>query len=265
VARGNRKVFEEIAREFARFIAACADEAAFDPGRIAGFCDALRPGEPPEGQRYLRQAFARYYQSFFESNPKARAELLLLANSEIGLHEQTRLQPEIQSALNAPFIVPGEFKRRLAAALVRRGDWLALARWLALRLIGRLTPLDAAAEAFVAVLQRQARRIATEALMRLDLPRGLRLRLGQDLSALYPPSLQHLDHPDLRALLARFDPTPDSTRDTGALDWADLPERLHFILDLFRCFQEARDLFEPPFTAEQVAALKAGRRPDGRL
>jgi hypothetical protein len=66
-------------------------------------------------------------------------------------------------------------------------------------------------------------------------------------------------------LLERTDPTPDSLRETGALDWADLPDRLHFIVDLFRCYQERRALLEPPFTDEQVAALTAGRLPGGRL
>ncbi|MBZ0303468.1 MAG: hypothetical protein K8J31_27255, partial [Anaerolineae bacterium] len=65
--------------------------------------------------------------------------------------------------------------------------------------------------------------------------------------------------------LEKFDPTPDSTRDTGTIDWSNLPDRLHFILDLFRCYHEASNLFEPPFTTEQVTTLKAGRLPDGRL
>ena len=37
---------------------------------IARFCEGLLPGEPPDGQRYLRQAFARYYESFFVSEAK---------------------------------------------------------------------------------------------------------------------------------------------------------------------------------------------------
>jgi hypothetical protein len=69
----------------------------------------------------------------------------------------------------------------------------------------------------------------------------------------------------LKALLVLLDPTPDSQVESGARDWADLPDRLHFIIELFRCYQEIRDLFEPPFTAEQVEALKAGRLPGGRL
>ena len=68
VGRGNNKVFEEIGREFARFYAACLNDAAFDSENIARFCAELRPGDPPDGQQYLRQAFARYYQAFFESD-----------------------------------------------------------------------------------------------------------------------------------------------------------------------------------------------------
>jgi hypothetical protein len=94
VARGNLKVFVEIGLEFARYFEA-ADPAAFVEG--------LRPGDPPEGQRYLRQAFARYEQARLEPDAKTRAELTLLANLEIGFHEQTRLQPEIRESLDAAY------------------------------------------------------------------------------------------------------------------------------------------------------------------
>jgi hypothetical protein len=264
VARGNRKVFAEIGRAFARFHAGCLGDAAFDAGHIALFCAELQPGEPPDGQQYLRQAFNRYYQALFEPDPKARAELLLLANIEIGAHEQTRLQPEILEAMDSPVPASGPFKRRLAALIFRQGSWLALGAWLWAWLLRRPTPLDAAVDLLVAAVQRQARRITTDFLMTIETPAG-RLRLGADLNAQFPPALIHLAHPDLLALLARLDPTPDSPLGTGALDWSDLTQRLHYILDLFRCFQEAPELSNPPFTADQVADLRAGRRPSGRL
>jgi hypothetical protein len=264
VARGNRKVFAEIGRAFARFHASCLADLAFDPAHLARFCDELLPGDPPDGQQYLRQAFTRYYHALFEPDPKARAELILLANVEIGAHEQTRLQPEILEAMDAPVPPSGPFKRRLAALIFRQGSWLALGAWLWSWLLRRPTPLDLAVDALVAALQRQARRITTDYLMTIDTPAG-RLRLGADLSTPFPPSLAHLANPDLLTLLARLDPTPDSPLGTGALDWADLTQRLHFILDLFRCFQEEPRLHHPPFTPEQVADLQAGRRPSGRL
>lgn len=51
----------------------------------------------------------------------------------------------------------------------------------------------------------------------------------------------------------------------SAQDWADLPDRMHYIADMFRCHALRDDLLALPFTAQQVVALKAGRRPDGAL
>ena len=265
VGRGNHKVFAEIGHEFARFFSTCLHDTSFDAGKIARFCDELRSGDPPDGQRYLRQAFTRYYQSLFESDAKARAELLLLANIEIGFHEQTRLQPEIAEALDAAFVDPKQFTRRLIKAIFPYRGWLARLRLFFIRLLGGPTPFDAAIDALVAVARQQVRLIITEHMMTIGLPHGRRLWLGDDLSAEFPALLRQLVNPDLRALLERVDPTPDSTRESGAADWADLPERLHFIVDLFRCYQESSDLLEAPFTPDQVAALKAGRLPGGRL
>jgi hypothetical protein len=101
--------------------------------------------------------------------------------------------------------------------------------------------------------------------MTIGLPHGVRLRLGEDLRAEFPPALRQIANPDLRALLVQIDPTPDSTRDSGAIDWADLSDRIHFIADMFRCYADTADLFEPPFTPEQVARLKAGYLPAGQL
>ena len=73
------------------------------------------------------------------------------------------------------------------------------------------------------------------------------LRLGRDLTGDYPAALRTLSHPDLRALLAGVDTTPDSPRGTGGPDWSDLPGRMHFIADLFRAYHEDATLFDPPF------------------
>ena len=85
--------------------------------RVQRFLDGLRPGDPPEGQRYLRQAFARYERRRLERDPKARAELAVLANLEIGFHEQTRLQPEIREALDAAYATQEDLGRRALEAL----------------------------------------------------------------------------------------------------------------------------------------------------
>jgi hypothetical protein len=101
--------------------------------------------------------------------------------------------------------------------------------------------------------------------MTLALPPDLVLRLGRDVPAEFPEALRQLSDPELQALLARIDPMPDSVRGSGAEDWADFTDRMHYVADLFRCYQEGPQLFHPPFTPEQVRELKAGRKLDGRL
>lgn len=265
VARGNQKVFAEIGYAFAHFMEMCLHDTAFDTDKIAGFCGTLRPGEPPDGQQYLRQAFTRYYQACFESDAKTRAELMLLANIEIGLHEQTRLQPEIAEAMNAAFVDRRQFRLRLIKALFPYQGWLARVRLFLLWLFNRPSRFDRVVDVLLAEARRRARLLITEYLMTIHLPGDVFLRLGQDLPIEIPASLRQLDLADLRTLLDRIDPTPDSTHNSGAGDWSQLPDRLHFIVDMFRCYQETPDLFEPPFTEEQVAALKEGRLPGGRL
>lgn len=265
VGRGNKKVYEEIGREFARFHASCLNDTTSDPEKIALFSAGLRPGDPPDGQQYLRQAFTHYYQAFFESDAATRAQLMLLANIEIGFHEQTRLQPEIAGAMNAALIDPKEFRLRLIQALFPQNGWLVRLRLFLLKLLGRPQPLDAALDNLLTEARRLAHLIITAYMMTIGLPPDVILHLGQDLPAEFPPSLKQIALPDLQALLARIDPTPDSTRGSGAVDWSALPDRLHYIIDLFRCYHEYAALFDPPFAPEQVAALKAGRLPEGRL
>lgn len=265
VGRGNQKVFAEIGLLFARFNAELVQDSAPDEARLQAFCAALRPGEPPEGQDYLRQAFRGYYRALFSADPKRRAELLLCANLEIGLHEQTRLQPEIAEALDAAFASGTAFTRRLLRALFPFNGLVATAQWWVRRLLGRPSLSDRLIQDLLTAVQGQMRRLLTDTMMTLSLPPDFVVRLGDDLRAGFPPSLRQINDPELRALLGRLDPTPDSSVGSGAADWADLPERLHFIADLFRCFQETPALFEAPFSPEQTEALKAGRMPQGRL
>ncbi|MBI5915677.1 MAG: hypothetical protein HY842_09890 [Bacteroidetes bacterium] len=265
VARGNQKVYAEIAREFARFMEYCLEDRTYDATHIAQFCEALKPGDPPDGQRYLRQAFARYYQAIFEADNKAKAELILLANIEIGFHEQTRLQPEIAEALEASVEDPKVFKSMLLDTLFPYNPWIKYIGSLFRAIINRPTPLDEAIQRFADVARHHVRLFLTKNLMEIGFPNGLRLRLGRDLTATFPTALRQLTNPELAALLKQVDPTPDDLQQTGAIDWADLPDRLHFIADLFRCFQESQDLLTPPFEPAQANAIVAGMIPVGKL
>jgi hypothetical protein len=60
----------------------------------------------------LRQALVHYHEAMLKPEPKRKSELILLANFKGRLHEQIRLQPNIEGAMNAPlsagvFDIPG--------------------------------------------------------------------------------------------------------------------------------------------------------------
>jgi hypothetical protein len=257
VARGNRKVFQEIGREFARFLATFHDDTRFDPDKIARFCASLRPGDPPDGQRVLGEAFGAYCEARHAEDAKDKSELMLLANLRAGFHEQIRLQPEIAEALHTSLPNPEELKRKLLANLVS-GFWIRsdLAQF-----SGRSLWLDR----LVHEINRLIGQVITEHLMTLHLPGGEVVRLGRDLTTTFPPVLAEIRNPKLRQMLAQTDSTPDSLVGSGATDWANFKERMQFITDFFRAYQERSQLFDAPFTPEQVISLKSGRKPSGRL
>jgi len=205
VARGNRKVFAEIGLEFARYLA--LDFDAF----IAGCAD-------PE----LRQAFTHLH--------TGDRELVVLANLEIGLHEQTRLQPQIREALNAALAPEHGLLKRILGWPVQR----------------RLT--------------RFTREAITRSLMVLSLP-GTTLFLGRNLVMAMPVS----HNAELVALLGRYEPVPPAPDDCGARDWSLLDQRMHYIAHLFRGFHDRRELATAPFTPAQVEQIRAGELPDGEL
>jgi hypothetical protein len=260
VARGNRKVFEEIGREFARFLEFFGEQSRFEPEKTARFCAGLRAGEPPEGQRLLSQAFTTYCEARFQTGQE-KAELMLLANLSAGFHEQIRLQPEIAEALHAALDSAVELKRNLMTVLLP--DFYVRAREKVLR--GQTLYLDAAVARLIGEVNRLIREIITDHLMMLHLCGTEVLRLGRDLQGTFPQQLSQIRNPRLRKLLERVDITPNSLDQTGAKDWADLIDRMHFIADFFRAYQERQELFVAPFTTEQVELLKSGAKPSGRL
>jgi hypothetical protein len=209
VARGNCKVFEEIGLEFARYL-------TLDFGT---FMEGL---DDPE----LRQAFTHLE----AGRATGDRELIVLANLEIGLHEQTRLQPEIREALDAA-TAPSQ------SLVVRLFGW----------------PLQRQ-------LTRLSREVITGSFMVLTLP-GAALSLSHHLDiALVAPS-----NPDLLTLVTRFEPEPPAVDNCGAHDWSELHQRMHYISHLFRAYDTHPDLADPPFTPSQVKLIQAGRLPDGAL
>jgi hypothetical protein len=54
-------------------------------------------------------------------------------------------------------------------------------------------------------------------------------------------------------------------KESGAEDWGDLSDRIHFIADFFRSHFKHLQLYNSPFTDEQVKILKDGKIPQGKL
>ncbi len=101
IADGNRKVFEEIAPHFDRFINTFKGDTAPNDKKWAEFSQGFN-----KDQQGLRDAFRNYYDArntdtSTEAGKKAKAELMLMGNNRIGLHEQRRLQPEIEAGMPA--------------------------------------------------------------------------------------------------------------------------------------------------------------------
>lgn len=249
LARGNQLIFAEIGREYARFLA--GDDAAFDA--------AFRPGPAPAGQDLLRSAFGHYSRAIAANDGVARAQYIFLANVQIALHEQTMAQPLIREAMDASLLDLVEARRLVLARLQElvAGSPIGVIHTSTAQRV-----LHAAAEQISEELRTVVRIVITERMMGIELPGNRRLRLGDDVVGAFPASLQSLSDPDLRQQLARLDTTADSTTGSGARDWANLADRMHYLVDFFRCYQEDASLFDAPFTDAQLAAIEAGASPE---
>ena len=247
VARGNKKVFDEIAVEFARFIPTCLQDKEYNESSINEFCKMLRPGPPPDGQQHLVLAFKSYYNALFETNPKTQDELILLANIQIGFHEQTRLQPEIAESLDAANIDPQQIKNYLTDLLVKSqsliGKLMYFFRWV----IGETKLFKDAIDNLAATAEKHIRIVITKHLMTLTLPPNNCLHLSENLTAPYPDNLATITSADLTALLKQLKPSINTIDGAGCTDWADLRQRIHYIANLFRCYHNAKELFDAPF------------------
>jgi hypothetical protein len=263
VAEGNKKVFEEIGSEFARFLSAFRKQEDFTSENITAFCNALKPGAPPDGQQFLNEAFTAYYESRQLQDPITKAQILHYANLLIGYHEQIRLQPEIVEAMYAPLESLDDFRYKIFKQFLP-GIWLHI-RYFISKLFGIKFPLDEVLDGLLDLLKHQVREVITRFMMSLYIPGCPVLRLGEDLKRGFSQVLMQISNAELKKLLIKIDPTPDSLKESSALDWGDFKDRIHFIVDFFRCFFEYPHLFDPPFTGEKTADLKAGSRPEGNL
>ncbi|MCA9778304.1 MAG: hypothetical protein KC800_16370 [Candidatus Eremiobacteraeota bacterium] len=93
------------------------------------------------------------------------------------------------------------------------------------------------------------RRCVTKRLLSFDIgPR--KLSVSQDVpgssQALFPSTLRDIPEGDLKLFLQRWDRDLNSLQGTAASDWTSLPQRMRYIVDLFRCFHLDPDVISAP-------------------
>lgn len=244
IADGNQQVFAEIGREFSVFVETFKDAKSYDQAKVDEYLAHFTPE-----QAGLRDAFSNYARAMFEQDPNKKAELMLLGNAQIGLHEQTNLQVHIERALTAP---EGIFRDMVKDAI--RGAASKIPFGLGNKLVNALErsgALDRALSPLADKFGDAFRRGATEWMMKLTLPSGQELNLGEDLpvpasGSPFPKDLTTIENPELQRLLSQIDKSPNSLQGSGANDWAQLGDRMNYIVDLFRSNQTDPTLWQSP-------------------
>ncbi|MFJ9852797.1 hypothetical protein [Streptomyces sp. NPDC101150] len=240
VAWGNLLVFRDLGPLFVSLIDNLGQASGADQAEQRCIA-SLTPGPVKEGgQDLLISAARNYFKAQLAQDAGERAEHVLLANLYIGLHEQIRLQAPITQALAWPTDT--------------RISYLPLLKQ----------------------LQRSWETMVTQQLMDLRLPasdfgitrRLISQRIGADIGktskyAQFPEALAHLKNIELKALLYDIDRTPNTLLGSAAENWTALGDRMNFVADLFRVWQQEQRLLQPPFTAAQTATLRTGRVPIG--
>jgi hypothetical protein len=264
IAAGNLKVFAELAPLFVAFVEAMKRGEAGAAERVAGFVEGLDRRPTAEGgQAVLRLAFTNYFHAAAESDPVEKARLVLLGNCQIGLHEQTRLQPDIEHALDAPI-------EEILRAHVHDSLGTGAGKGAFARLVEAVErPLRDLGE----VVRDLWERVATRFLMTLALPGGAALPLGRNIpkeaaaQTFLPAALQNITAPDdLVTLLRLYDRARGETQvGSASVDWRILPDRMNFIVNLFRSRQQTENLLGPPFSAEQTTLIEQGEVPGRAL
>ena len=267
LALGNQQIFAEIGAAFAGFLATLAADpgdasagtsAHTTPDALAAFLASFRPGPPPDGQDLLRSAFTHLAAAITDdaAGPAVRAQRLLLANLQIALHEQTRAQPLVREAMDAAMLDVHDTRRRVRLRLEELLDSSpvgSVRTGVGFQLLNSLT------DEISGELRAVVRAVITERLMSIELPGGRVLRLGRDVPGIMPASLTNPSDPDLVAQLAALDRDPASTRGSRSRDWSVLADRMNFLADFFRCYQEDDTLFEAPFDEATTAAIDRGQ------
>jgi len=246
VSDGNITVFEELAIPFTVFIDSFKDDWEYNEVKLQAFLDEnFKPGPLSEGgQDYLKEAFTAYYNARYETRAKAKAEYVLIGNLLVGLHEQTRLQPQIEQSMAVP-----------------------------LELFSN-NPNDPGTEngkksKFSPMMSGVIGKAFTQMMMLITLP-SRDLKLGQTVIAptgvaSFPIDLLEIEEPRCLELVRMFETSQDTLTGSGAENWSSLRDRMSFVVDFFRSHQQYRRMWDPPFSEEQAKVVESGHFPAGPL
>lgn len=246
VSDGNITVFRELVWPFAGFIESFKKDWVADKGKLQAFLDEyLRPGPLHEGgQDYLRESFTAYYNARFETNAKRKAEYVLLGNLLVGLHEQTRLQPQIEQSMAVPLDMFADSPKESGVKKV-------------------------ASNRRAAVTSKIVARAITQMMMLITLP-SRELKLGKTIIAPtgvinFPRDLLQIENPRCLELVRLFETGQDTLTGSAANNWSSLDDRMSFVVDFFRSHQQYERMWESPFLEEQAAVIESGHFPAGPL
>lgn len=250
IANGNTLVFGELAPLFVRFVTSVERAGPPAADEVEHWLDRLtipREDEAP----LVRTAFRHYATAAGCDDPIIRAQHVLAANVAAVLHEQQRLQDDIVAALDAGLIDLGAAAARMIHRVVPARTRARIAHRVRVRAADHV--------------ERLWQHIATRLLMTLTLPDGV-LDLARDVPPLadgepFPPALRELRLPEVRTLVEQWDATGGTGRGAGAHDWADLHQRMTYIVNLFRSRQQHLSLTVSPFNTAQLAWMVRGEVP----
>jgi len=250
VSEGNYLIFSELAWPYSVFIDTFAEDLEPDREKLDSFLNQYVDPRPIEegGQQYLHEAFKAFFTARFETDPKKKAELVLLGNLMTGYHEQIRVQPMIDQGLAAPFDV-------FAEKLLPEDEEID-------------TLLEETGKRILDYSRLLVLRAFTDMWMAYALP-GSKMKLGQDVilpkAFKFPDELVTLENLKTLEIVRRFDKDLDSLSGSAADNWANLNDRMTFLADFFRSHQRYSPLFNPPFSEKQMRSILANRVPRGSL
>jgi hypothetical protein len=253
VGDGNLLVFAELAPLFTALLGAYRTSSTTPTELATAMAPALAAISGNDGASDVETAFGAYGEALFARSD--RAAIVLQANTMAVAHEQLRLQPAIEGALDAA--ITDTLKQVIEKDVVRHLPTVEARRL-----------LDGLANDLCGVLDESWDVVLTEVIMQLITATetfDLRRDLPPSAGGMFPAELRSLDGTPAAAAVAQWDRTNGTGVPSGAHDWARLEDRMNFIVNLFRSRQRDASLFTPPFSSTQLEVLSEGQLPPGPL